>query len=180
MVKRNNSAQIIIKIGKLWNSGEGTTEKIDMDVPVSFEDAELNPLSNLTGELMLVKLKNEISAIVKNFKITLRVNCVKCLKEFKKQIIIPEVAREFLGGKIGPDDDPNENFQINFDTMSIDLHEMVRQEIFLHFPLISVCSKSCKGICPICKKDRNKTKCSCKIEEIQENKPFKELKKLIS
>jgi len=42
---------------------------------------------------------------------------------------------------------------------------LLRQEIILHFPVVSVCSKSCKGLCPVCGVDLNKENCSCDKEQ---------------
>ncbi|MEK7085982.1 MAG: DUF177 domain-containing protein, partial [Patescibacteria group bacterium] len=61
----------------------------------------------------------------------------------------------------------------------IDLGEFLRQEIILHFPLIPVCSKSCKGLCPTCGKDKNKEDCDCPKRETEGYKPLAVLKKLI-
>jgi len=34
----------------------------------------------------------------------------------------------------------------------------------LALPMQRVCSEVCKGICPVCGKNRNETRCDCKIE----------------
>jgi len=177
---RTQDNSLKFSIGKLWNSGEGTTEKFELDVPVSFKDKDLNPVSNLVADVMMIKLREEISVIVSNAKITVKRKCEKCLEDFTEEVHIPEASREFISGKLDQNDDPNENFMINFEDSSIDLNEMVRQEIFLHFPLISVCSKSCKGICPICGKNKNKSVCKCKPVDAEANKPLNGLKKLMS
>ncbi len=176
--KEDNSLRI--HIGKLWNSGEGTVEKFSLDVPVVFEDPELKAKSNFSADLMLIKLKEEISVVVSDGRITLDSVCEKCLGRFDNLIEIREAEREFMGNRKAAKPVPGESFFIDFTDMSIDLKEMIRQEIFLHFPLISVCSKSCKGICPVCGQNRNKKKCDCRVEEAQINKPFKDLKKLMS
>lgn len=179
MAKTKGVKSLKFKIGKLWNSAQGATEKFDIDVPVIFDEEEFEASSNISAEIMLVKLRNEISALVRNAHIKIKTNCEKCLSRYTVEIKIENAEREFLSNKIDTKDDPNENFQINFTDMTIDLYEMIRQEIILHFSLTSVCSKSCKGLCPICGKNRNKTVCSCKIENTDTQKPFKDLKKII-
>ena len=166
-------------IGKLWNSGVGTTEKFSLDAPVKFDDKEINPVSNLVADIMLINLKEEVSAIVENAEITLKRKCEKCLTTYEQTIEIVSAERQFISTKIDPEDDPNENFLIDFSQMTIALYEMIRQEIILHFSLISVCSKSCEGLCPACGKNQNKSKCSCKTEDLERQKPFKNLKNII-
>lgn len=178
MITEKNSLEI--KIGKLWNSAEGTTEKLELDIPVSFDSTEIRPVGNMVCDLLLVKLKGEIIVILSNFVIRLKTNCQKCLKDIEFDLNIKAVERSFLFNKPAKDEDPFENFLIDQNKMSVDLHDMVRQEIILHFPPISLCSKSCKGLCIKCGGDLNKKKCDCKQEEDHQiQQPFKDLKKLI-
>lgn len=44
----------------------------------------------------------------------------------------------------------------------VDLDELVREQILLALPSRSLCSESCKGLCPICGRDRNANpSCNC-------------------
>lgn len=172
------SSPLTFKVSKLWNSAEGTTEKIAFDAEVKFDPSEINAVSSLTGDLMLVKLKNEISAIVTDAEITVSFLCSKCLKKFNRDILIPGAEREFLAKKPHKDDDENDLYLIDMKNLTIDLAEMMRQEIILHFPFIQVCSESCKGLCGRCGTDLNKKKCLCKTENL-DNMPFQDLKKTI-
>lgn len=165
------------KISRLRNGAEGTNETIEFDEKVEFDPNEINAVTNLTGELMLVKLKNEISAMVTDAEITVIFTCNKCLKEFKQTISIPNAEREFYEKKPHDAEDITDVYLIDLKNLTIDLTEMMRQEIILHFPFIPVCSESCKGICQSCGADLNKKKCQCKAEEVG-NKPFKDLKKI--
>jgi uncharacterized protein len=63
--------------------------------------------------------------------------------------------------------------------MTIDLNEMLRQEIILHFPPNPLCSSRCKGLCQVCGKDKNKKLCTCTVDDGKVYKPFKDLKKII-
>lgn len=171
---------LTFKVAKLWGSPEGTTQKITVDAKVQFDPKEIDAATHLKGSLLLIKLKDEISAIISDSTIGVRVTCQRCLKTFVEKISIPGAEREFLPHPPRPADDQNEFFLIDMNAMSIDLTEMMRQEIILHFPLISVCSKSCRGLCQYCGKDRNKKLCKCKpAEEPGTQKPFKNLKKLL-
>jgi len=46
----------------------------------------------------------------------------------------------------------------------IELEEILREQVLLALPMQRVCSDACKGICPVCGKNRNETACDCKIE----------------
>jgi uncharacterized metal-binding protein YceD (DUF177 family) len=170
---------LTFKVAKVWTSAEGTTEKIHFDVKISYDPNEINVAGRLSGELMLVKLKEEISALVTDAVIPVRFTCNKCLKDFVEEVFIPAAEREFLSYKPRKVIDENDIYVIDIKNLTIDLTEMMRQEIILHFPLIPVCSKGCKGICPICGSDRNKKACGCKEKKIT-NQPFKDLKKMLN
>jgi uncharacterized protein len=43
----------------------------------------------------------------------------------------------------------------------IDLHELVREQVLLALPEKPLCSRSCKGLCPICGADLNEDVCEC-------------------
>jgi uncharacterized protein len=46
----------------------------------------------------------------------------------------------------------------------LELEEILREQILLALPIQRVCSEACKGICPVCGKNRNETECECKVE----------------
>ncbi|MFH1406770.1 MAG: DUF177 domain-containing protein [Candidatus Omnitrophota bacterium] len=39
------------------------------------------------------------------------------------------------------------------------LDEDIRQELMLNYPLKPLCKEACKGLCPVCGKNLNETKC---------------------
>ena len=174
---KHQSSPLTVKVAKLWTSPEGATQKFPLDVKVEYPAAEINAVSNLTGELMLIKLKEEISAIISGAEIKVGFICNRCLKEFIATVKIPGAEREFLPRKPSVMDDLNDVYLIDMKDLTIDLNEMVRQEIILHFPQVPVCLKSCKGLCSVCGKNLNKEKCRCKKTE-EEIKPLAALKKL--
>ena len=44
----------------------------------------------------------------------------------------------------------------------IGLVEVVREQVLLWLPVRSLCSSSCRGICPVCGANRNRTECACR------------------
>ena len=46
----------------------------------------------------------------------------------------------------------------------MELEEILREQVLLGLPMQRVCSDFCKGICPVCGKNRNETVCDCKVE----------------
>lgn len=63
----------------------------------------------------------------------------------------------------------------------LDLADMIRDNVFLHLPLVSLCSETCKGLCPVCGCDRNIVRCDCvAAEEAEPKNPFSALSALLN
>jgi uncharacterized protein len=58
----------------------------------------------------------------------------------------------------------------------IDLEPLLREYALLEFPISPVCKPDCKGLCPVCGEDLNKTDCGHRPEPIS---PFALLKDLL-
>ena len=45
----------------------------------------------------------------------------------------------------------------------MELEDILREQVLLALPMQRVCSEACKGICPVCGKNRNETECDCQL-----------------
>ncbi len=52
-----------------------------------------------------------------------------------------------------------------YENGGIELEDLLREQVLLALPMQRVCSESCKGICPVCGRNRNETACDCRTEE---------------
>ncbi len=46
----------------------------------------------------------------------------------------------------------------------MELEDILREQVLLALPMQRVCSEVCKGICPVCGKNRNEGGCDCRLE----------------
>jgi uncharacterized protein len=46
----------------------------------------------------------------------------------------------------------------------LELEDLLREQILLALPMQRVCSEACKGICPVCGKNRNEMACDCHVQ----------------
>ncbi|MCC7196867.1 DUF177 domain-containing protein [Candidatus Peregrinibacteria bacterium] len=176
---QSGEASLILRVAKLWGSPEGTVEKHEIDQRLVFDPKEVDAASNFQADVMLIKLKDEITVLISNANIKVNFLCSRCLKPFKKEITIDAAEREFLSKKPSKLDDLADFYFIDTKAFTIDLADMIRQEIILHFPFNLVCSNSCRGLCSSCGTDRNKKACKCKQENPDTYLPFKNLKNLL-
>ena len=157
--------------------GTGTIENFSFDEPMKFDGIKTK--SNVRGKLEIMKIDEGVNAKFEDVEVKVEFECEKCLKGFTEKISVEAEERQFLSEAPEKTEDPNDLFIIDMKHYQIDLTEPLRQEIILHFPSIRVCSSGCLGICQVCGKDRNKTKCECKEQPSNANKPLAKLKSLI-
>ncbi len=48
-----------------------------------------------------------------------------------------------------------------YENGGIELEDVIREQVLLALPMQRVCSDSCKGICPVCGRNRNENVCEC-------------------
>lgn len=152
----------------------GTKEEFSIDVKPDL-GGDFMLKSSIKGRVVFMAMHDEIHVEVHDLETSVFGNCGRCLKKYSQKIKIPLIEREFFPEIPKILVDQEDVFLINKKDMTIDLSEVLRQEILLHFPLIPVCSKSCKGLCPKCGIDLNKKICRCK-KETAADKPLAILK----
>jgi uncharacterized protein len=53
-----------------------------------------------------------------------------------------------------------------FDGETIDVDELVREQLLLALPSRALCTEECKGLCPTCGADLNAAACGCETKEV--------------
>lgn len=172
---------LVFDISQMTNLNVGDKETYSFEAPLTFD--AFTAKSSVTGKAEIMRIEDGFNTRLLDLEVSVEFECDLCLKKFDQKIAIKSAERIFLFKTPEKIDDTNDLYLINSKEMTIDVTELLRQEIILHFPLIPVCSKSCKGICPVCGKDRNKTACKCQpekeVEAAMENKPLAGLKDLL-
>jgi uncharacterized protein len=51
-----------------------------------------------------------------------------------------------------------------YENGGIELEDILREQVLLALPMQRVCSEMCKGICPVCGKNRNESECQCRTD----------------
>ncbi|MBQ3078947.1 MAG: DUF177 domain-containing protein [Clostridia bacterium] len=98
-------------------------------------------------------------------------HCANCLVPVVKPIKA-ELNEVFVKGGDGEDAYPLQGYEI-------DLEPVIREALLLELPMRFLCSDNCKGLCPVCGKNRNKELCTCTSGEDSKN-PFSALSSLLS
>ncbi|MBN2189941.1 MAG: DUF177 domain-containing protein [Candidatus Aureabacteria bacterium] len=105
-------------------------------LPFLTEDILVSGTAELIGKTLLVRC-----AIKTAYSIT----CARCLETIEKEF-------------------STDRFLVNIEIVNqdiIDLTGYIREDIILGLPAVSLCKKNCKGLCPLCGTNLNKSSCSC-------------------
>ncbi len=153
-------------IKPLATAAIGTKEKFTFDVFGEFSN--INTKSNVKGELEIMRLEEGFQVTVRNIELDVEFECVKTLKPFVETVKVSEADRIFFINLPKDVEDPNDIFLIDNKKLELDITELLRQEIILHFPPN-----------PVCYESSNQLSEYYVDEEMPENKPLSILKDLL-
>ena len=120
----------------------------------------------------VMRYKNEQLRILAKVKVDLLVQCDACGVEFQKKIEFD--FDEFFVESFNSQSD--EDYIMN--QTCVELDKPIEDSFLLNLPTKIVCKKNCKGLCPICGKNKNLYDCDCEsiyINADNDNNPFKKL-----
>ena len=99
-----------------------------------------------------------------------QVDCDRCLKPIQVPVTTDFSLEYITGGDYEQShiaELPEEVMSVSvFDGETIDLDEIVKEQILLAVPTRSLCKTDCLGICPQCGNDLNEGKCGCEQKDI--------------
>jgi len=146
------------KFAKVYEPGELETddERIHFAAPVS-----------VSGRVERSKGKVVVTG---ELDTRVQVECDRCLKyvdlpaqtKFNLEYVTPEAYQA-----IAPAELTDKDLALSvFDGESIDVDELVLEQLLLTVPSRVLCDETCKGLCPICGVDRNTAECKCAEKEV--------------
>lgn len=99
-----------------------------------------------------------------------QVECDRCLK----QVELPVKSDFDLQYITGAEYETSASAELTEEVMSvsvfdgdtIDVDEIVKEQILLATPTRMLCQENCKGICPVCGTDKNTGDCDCETKDV--------------
>jgi uncharacterized protein len=99
-------------------------------------------------------------------KVLLKALCNRCLDEVDLKLDV-EINEIFNKSKREDSRYICSSEELDFiEDDKLDIIKMITSEIILNLPQTILCREDCKGLCPICGKNRNKEVCNCIKERI--------------
>lgn len=110
-----------------------------------------------------VRLQGEITARAE-------VECDRCLKQVSVPIettfdVTYVPAADYVEGEAAELQEEDLSVSV-YEDGTIDVDELVREQVLLAMPARALCTEDCKGLCPVCGKNRNDHPCECEAQEV--------------
>ena len=170
--------QLSFKLQELPPSGRAWSLKIPQ---LLFEDSEHGAVDAPSGLCKDVFWEGEISSqeslfsLQGNWRIELTRHCVRCNVVFPL-LMEGECDRHFMIGVESPQQDGSDDYECLEAPGLIDLVDLLREEVWLAWKPMVVCSESCKGLCQQCGENLNRDECKC--SQHGDDHPFAALRQI--
>lgn len=146
------------------SKSEGIKEKFDItdhldDSTIKFCGERFNIVSPVTVKGSAVNYEGKINV---DLAIAAQVEriCSRCLERFREEV---QIDSTYVFVKESNDD--KEDYY-TYKSEKVDITDIIIGDIAAKLTMKPLCSENCKGLCPICGKNKNSIDCKCKSEEI--------------
>jgi uncharacterized protein len=139
-----------------------------------YEPSELGVTSEDFRVSLPVSLRFDIYKDKQHFRLvgrvetTLELTCSRCLDPFPWPVegsfdlrYQPLTANSGEGEREIQEDDLTTAF---YEHDEIDLGQMMQEQFYLSLPMKPLCAADCRGLCPVCGINRNRSTCTCKTD----------------
>lgn len=97
---------------------------------------------------------------------SVKLECSRCLAPYDKDLSSDlDFVIDLSGNSAGVKSEEEDYFFVDSNATFFEIDDLVREAIILSLPLKPLCSEDCKGLCPICGTDLNRSQCSCVKEK---------------
>lgn len=125
-------------------------EKVLFEGPLSFEYEGADISVNVSGYVVnfagTLEIHGDVDAVI-------TAPCARCLEPVKSKMQLS------IDETVGDDG-------VELDGTILDISSVVYGELIVNIPIRFVCDENCKGLCSKCGANLNITQCSCKEDEV--------------
>jgi uncharacterized protein len=141
-----------------------------------YQPEELNPVDELVTLAQPVDVRGNVKLaghevfVSGHVETRAQLECDRCLKPVELPVSA-DFALEYITGSDYESSSAaalsEEEMTVSvFDGVSIDLDEIVKEQILLAMPARTLCREDCKGMCAECGTDLNAGQCNCGTDEV--------------
>ncbi|UCB53158.1 MAG: DUF177 domain-containing protein [Candidatus Zixiibacteriota bacterium] len=97
---------------------------------------------------------------------TLKLECSRCLARYDQKMTSDlDFVVDLTGNSSEGKSEEEGYFVADPSSTFFEIDDLVREAIIISLPLKPLCSKECKGLCPVCGIELNRSQCNCVREE---------------
>jgi uncharacterized protein len=138
---------------------------IKIDYDFSLKDTEVDGCYPFVSP---IKVTGEVKPFAGSAELTAHVEyvyskpCDRCAEETTKNLSL-DVSHTIVTELASEEDDDS---YVVVEDKELDLDELIYSDIILEMPVKFLCSEDCKGLCPTCGANLNKTTCKCSKSQV--------------
>lgn len=154
---------MLIDLSKLL-SGDQTniTEQVMFETDAFSSSLGIFPVVKKEAfSLKITKIETDRFLIEGETSVTLEIPCDRCLTPVMVKIPL-NISREY-DKDLKEDDSENENLIVGY---NLDAEQLIYCEILVNWPMKTLCTEACKGICGKCGTNLNHGECTCDTVEL--------------
>jgi uncharacterized protein len=166
----STSTALHFNVAQLLKQTTGARRSYDIDADLSELDDKIVIVAPLRGRVRCMRIGTGI-LVTGALWTTVRMECTRCLTEFDAPVQM-EIEEEFrptidvqTGATLAREPDQDEATLID-GHHTLDLTEIVRQDMWLSLQVSPLCRSDCKGLCPQCGQNRNQSACDCLVDPV--------------
>ena len=150
-----------ISVKPLLN-GEKREIQLSFDIPLQYSENgyDITEPLQVLGE---IKDMGGYILLTANCTARYKTRCARCLEPLDGKC---EITFERPVATRLEDEDTEEEYILVGENSSVNIDEPISEELLLSLPFRSLCSEDCKGLCPKCGCNKNRTECSCVTKEM--------------
>ena len=154
---------MLINLSKLLSGDqERLTEQVTTEMDVFECSLGKFPVTEKNSfPLTIIKIENDKFLIEGETSITLEIPCDRCLQPVKVEV--PLVISRECDKNSEEEDAEEENLIVGY---NLDTEQLIYCEILVNWPMKTLCTEACKGICKKCGTNLNHSSCTCDTVEL--------------
>ena len=154
---------MLINLSKLLSGDQETlTEQVTLELEAFSASVGTFPVVEKTSfPLKISKVGTDKFLIEGNTSVTMEIPCDRCLAPVKVEIPL-EICREYDKNDT-EEESEEDNLIIGY---NLDTEQLIYCEILVNWPMKTLCTEACKGICKKCGANLNPSSCTCDTVEL--------------
>jgi len=158
---------MIIELASVGTAPRSLTERLGREDIALDDEGRLLGDVEFTGELFRDGSKTHVKGAI---RAEIELDCARCLEPVTLDLDVP-FEDVFVDSSLEPTNDELEVREDDLDESlviggSVDMKEVIREQIILALPEMVFCGEDCRGLCDKCGTNLNLLDCKCKDDEI--------------